>query len=118
MYLLNNTQQQDNRMLNILKEMVSASGAVFMGLQYDLLDALDGELWFTNPKTGDPLSITIIPTHFTFDDIDLRIRAALTKNDCDHNNRRVSIHAKKLREFSERLSKLSEEIAAFYEEKR
>lgn len=118
MFLLPKTSQQENVMLNALKEMVRRSGANFMGLQYDLLDSYAVQLWFTNPNTDSPLNITLNLSNFNLTDLDVTIRAALADNDRDYARRKVSVRVQKLRDISEKLSGLSKEIAALYEEKR
>jgi hypothetical protein len=99
------------------RNIVETAGGRFIGIQTHIASDQAG-LWFTNPATQRELSVIMNPLRFDPAVLTEQVREKIKIDNEEQAKRYVRIPVRVLKQLSDKLLKLSQEIQALYEEKR
>lgn len=101
----------------ILTNAVHDGGGQWHGTQESMVPYRNPEVVFSNPATGHILRQTFTPDLVQYSSLIDEVRHAIATDNEAHARRTVKVSVYALKQLSIKLLKLSEEIAALYEEK-
>jgi hypothetical protein len=106
--------------MDYLKRLVSEARGEWIGVQTNLAPAFladAAQLWFKNPATHRSLHISFNPLNFDGSVLCEQVRTRIDLDNEAKSSRSVRVSVVTLKQLAVKLLKLSEEIAALYEEK-
>jgi hypothetical protein len=103
--------------LDAAHSIVDTAGGYFIGVQTHIASD-QASLWFTNPATKRELSVVFNPLRYSITMLTEQVRTKIALDNEEQAKRFVRIPVRVLKQLSDKLLKLSQEIQALYEEKR